>query len=112
MAESLERSYSTLSVPTALKLLQLTTRGQLDQFAQQENRRKEEEQLSLLSGSYLMVDDSTPAQRRLKLQLSVRWVLKGDLLTFEKQNDDNEGLAAVDLLRNAIGYATDLERII
>jgi hypothetical protein len=34
------------------------------------------------------------------------------LLTFEKQNDDNEGLAAVDLLRNAIGYATDLERII
>lgn len=103
---SLERSYEHLPAPEAAKMLILKDVPALQEFAMKENERKARQEMDDPMG------DMTPSlTRRVPVGL-VRWEVKDGRLFFTRSAEKRLEIPAVDLMVNAIGYATDLERIV
>ncbi|CAE8616398.1 unnamed protein product [Polarella glacialis] len=103
---SLERSYENLPAQQAAQMLILADVPALQEFVVKENERKAREESDDPMG------DLTPSlSRRAPLGL-VKWEVRDGRLHFVKSAQKRLELPSVDLMVNAIGYATDLERIV
>mmetsp|Transcript_47673 Transcript_47673/g.77337 ORF Transcript_47673/g.77337 Transcript_47673/m.77337 type:complete len:230 (+) Transcript_47673:830-1519(+) len=103
---SLERSYENLPAQQAAQMLILADVPALQEFVVKENERKTREESDDPMG------DLTPSlSRRAPLGL-VKWEVRDGRLHFVKSAQKRLELPSVDLMVNAIGYATDLERIV
>jgi len=106
VAESMEKSYKSIPVNAAIKMLALQSAGDLQTFAKNENdRKKREEEEDINMG------DSTPGLMKLA-ELCIRWSVQGDLLCFTSDTEKQLEVPAMTIIGNTIGYATDLERIV
>eukprot|EP00927_Polykrikos_kofoidii_P027489 TRINITY_DN2415_c0_g2_i1.p1 TRINITY_DN2415_c0_g2~~TRINITY_DN2415_c0_g2_i1.p1 ORF type:complete len:324 (+),score=60.13 TRINITY_DN2415_c0_g2_i1:83-973(+) len=103
---SLERSYENLPAQDAAKMLILNDVSALQEFAMKENERKAREELDDPMG------DMTPSLTRRAPVGLVRWEVKDGRLNFTRSAEKRMEIPALDLMANAIGYATDLERIV
>jgi|EP00927_Polykrikos_kofoidii_P027488 26S proteasome regulatory subunit N12 len=103
---SLERSYESLPAQDAANMLILNDVPALQEFAMKENERKAREELDDPMG------DMTPSLTRRAPVGLVRWEVKEGRLYFTRSAEKRMEIPALDLMANAIGYATDLERIV
>merc|ERR1712032_1754498 len=103
---SLERSYESLPVQEAAKMLILDNVAVLQEFATKENERKAREEADDPMG------DMTPSLTRRAPTGLVRWEVKDGRLHFTRSAEKRLEIPALDLMVNTIGYATDLERIV
>jgi len=103
---SLERSYESLPAQQASTMLMLADVPALQEFALKENERKAREE-----SDDTMADFTPSLTRRAPVGL-VRWELKDGRLFFLRTAEKQLEIPALDLMVNAIGYATDLERIV
>lgn len=106
VAESLEKSYKSVQVEVAAKMLSLQSTAELQEFARKENARKKQEEDDDIS-----MGDTTPGITKA-LFLRIRWEIKNGYLVFTSDSDKAMEVPALDIISNTIGYATDLERIV
>lgn len=105
---SLERSYETLPAQEAARMLILPDVGKLQEFALQENERKTREQEDVPMG------DMTPSLSRRVPMSICKWEVnvKEGRLVFKRDEEKRAMPIWDEMMINAIGYATDLERIV
>lgn len=105
---SMERSCTKMKAEQVTARLMLNSVEELKEFAVRENERKAAEKTDVE-----MQGDATPSLgRALKEKGQIKWEVKDGFLNFKKENKEQQEVPALELMMNAIGYATDLERIV
>lgn len=107
---SLERSYEHLPAEVAAKFLILDGIPKLQEFCIKENERKaREESDDPMAG----IGAETPSLSRRHYRAGlIKWQVKDGTLHFNRSEEKQLEIPALELMVNTIGYATDLERIV
>jgi len=116
VAIAMEKSYTEFSTKDATRMLMLSSVADLSEFAKHENERKAQREAAAAE------DETTAVKAALEwknegaelaaVPTEVRWEVMGDKLKFTKPAAVAAKVPSLDLISNAVGYATNLERIV
>jgi 26S proteasome regulatory subunit N12 len=116
VATAMEKSYSEFSAKEAAKMLMLSSVADLAEFAKHENERKAQREAAAAEDETVAVkaalDWKNEGAELSSLPTEVRWEVAGDTLKFNKPAVVAAKVPSLDLISNAVGYATNLERIV